>query len=448
MWDLRSQLASILPAAISGRVVRTNGLTASVAGFPAPVGAVVEIERQAGETLRGEVIGFQEQLTLVHPYGAMTGIRHGSQVRLVRTLRSLRAGDGLLGRVIDAHGHPIDGRPTPPLAERVPLDRAPPNATQRPRIHEPISTGVRAIDGLLTCGLGQRMGIFAGSGVGKSVTLGMMAKYTSADVNVIALIGERGREVNDFLERDLGKEGLARSVVVVATSDQPAVLRVQAAAAATAVAEHFRDRGKNVLLLMDSVTRFAMAQREIGLAAGEPPATRGYPPSVFALLPRLVERAGRSAEGSITAFYTVLVEGDDTNEPISDTVRGLLDGHTVLSRRLAARNHYPAVDVLESISRLMPDIISREHKDSAAIVRQLLAAYRENEDLISIGAYRQGANTSVDLAIALQNDLQAFLRQPVEQKSSVELARKDLLALAKKCASLAAAPAAARNGGR
>ena len=448
MWDLSSQLASILPAAISGRVVRTNGLTASVAGFPAPVGAVVEIERQSGQNLRGEVIGFQEQLTLVHPYGGMTGIRHGSQVRLVKTLRSLRAGDGLLGRVIDAHGDPIDGRPTPPLAERVPLDRAPPTATQRPRIQQTISTGVRAIDGLLTCGLGQRMGIFAGSGVGKSVTLGMMARYTSADVNVIALIGERGREVNDFLERDLGPEGLARSVVVVATSDQPAVLRVQAAAAATAVAEYFRDHGKNVLFLMDSVTRFAMAQREIGLAAGEPPATRGYPPSVFALLPRLVERAGRSADGSITAFYTVLVEGDDNNEPISDTVRGLLDGHTVLSRRLAAKNHYPAVDVLESISRLMPDIVPREHRDSAAVVRQLLAAYRDNEDLISIGAYRQGANTSVDLSIALQNDLQAFLRQPVEQKSSVELAQKDLLALAKKCASLVPAPAAARGGGR
>ena len=250
----------------------------------------------------------------------------------------------------------IDHRPPPVLAERVPLAGSPPPATDRPRIDAPLSTGVRAIDGLLTCGLGQRIGIFSGSGVGKSVTLGMMARYTSADVSVIALIGERGREVNDFIERDLGPAGLARSVVVVATSDQPALVRVQAAMTATAVAEYFRDQGKNVLLIMDSLTRFALAQREIGLAAGEPPTTRGYPPSVFALLPRLVERAGRSPRGSITAFYSVLVEGDDTNEPVSDTVRGLLDGHIILSRRLASQAHWPAIDVLESISRLFPDI--------------------------------------------------------------------------------------------
>ena len=305
---------------------------------------------------------------------------------------------------------------------------------------------MRAIDGLLTCGLGQRIGIFSGSGVGKSVTLGMMARYTSADVSVIALIGERGREVNEFIERDLGPEGLARSVVVVATSDEPALLRVQAAMTATAVAEYFRDQGKNVLLIMDSLTRFAMAQREIGLAAGEPPTTRGYPPSVFALLPKLVERAGRASRGSITAFYSVLVEGDDTNEPVSDTVRGLLDGHVILSRRLAAQAHYPAIDVLESISRLFTDITSAEQQQAAQTIRELLAAYREHEDLISIGAYRRGANPTVDAAIAMRDEINRFLRQAVADSSSVESARTQLVALAQRCA--AARKPAHRSSGK
>jgi FliI/YscN family ATPase len=277
------------------------------------------------------------------------------------------------------------------------------------------------------------MGIFAGSGVGKSVLLGMMSRYTSADVNVIALIGERGREVNEFLERDLGPKGCARSVVVVSTSDEPALMRVQAALAATSIAEYFRDQGKNVLLIMDSLTRFAMAQREIGLAAGEPPATRGYPPSVFALLPRLVERTGRSAAGSITAFYSVLVEGDDTNEPISDTVRGLLDGHTILSRKLAAQAHFPAIEVLGSISRLFTDITPPEVRKAAQTVRELLAAYRDHEDLISIGAYRSGANPTVDAAIAMRDEINQFLRQAVEEESSVTKARQQLVTLAQKC---------------
>ena len=299
----------------------------------------------------------------------------------------------MLGRVVDAHGRAVDGRPQPALADRVALDRPPPPAIERPRIDPPLGTGIRAIDGMLTCGKGQRMGIFAGSGVGKSVLLGMMARYTAADVNVIGLVGERGREVNEFLERDLGPEGLARSVVVVATSDEPALLRVQAAQTATAIAEYFRDSGRDVLLLIDSLTRFAMAQREIGLAAGEPPTTRGYPPSVFALLPKLVERAGRSARGSITGFYSVLVEGDDPQEPISDAVRGLLDGHTWLSRKLAARGHYPAIDMLGSLSRLMPDITPRIQQDAASAVRELLGAHRDHEDLISIGAYRRGSQS-------------------------------------------------------
>jgi FliI/YscN family ATPase len=376
----------------------------------------------------------------------MNGVRHGSRVRLVRTVRSLPVGSELLGRVIDARGEALDGKAAPVVSERTRLDRKPPPAIERPRIDKPLSTGVRVFDGLLTCGLGQRIGIFAGSGVGKSVTLGMMAKYTSADVNVIALIGERGREVNEFIERDLGPQGLARSVVIVATSDEPALVRVQAAMTATAVAEYFRDRGKNVLLIMDSLTRFALAQREIGLAAGEPPTTRGYPPSVFTLLPRLVERAGRSALGSITALYSVLVEGDDTNEPVSDCVRGLLDGHVVLSRKLASQGHYPAVDVLESISRLFQDISPPEQRAAAQTVRELLAAYRDHEDLISIGAYRAGANPIVDAAIAMREEIQRFLRQAVQEASSVEAARADLAKLVQKCAAAKKpAPVAAGN---
>lgn len=433
MHDFSAQLANMMPTALTGSIVRTEGLTASVAGFPAPVGALVQIERQTGGPIDAEVIGFRDKETLIYPLSEMTGVRHGNRVRLVRTSRLLRVGNELLGRVIDARGQVMDGRPAPLLTDRAALDRRPPAACDRPRIDAPLSTGVRVIDGLLTCGLGQRIGIFAGSGVGKSVTLGMMARYTSADVNVIGLIGERGREVNEFIERDLGPEGLARSVVIVATSDEPALVRVQAAQAATAVAEYFRDQGKNVLLIMDSLTRFAMAQREIGLAAGEPPATRGYPPSVFAMLPRLVERAGRSPEGSITAFYSVLVEGDDTNEPVSDTVRGLLDGHVILSRKLAAQGHYPAVEVLGSISRLFSDITAPEVRAAAQVVRELLATYRDNEDLISIGAYRQGANPMIDAAIAMREEIQKFLRQAVEDRSSVERARTELVQLAQRC---------------
>ena len=436
MQELLEQIKTIMPTGLTGTVVRLEGLMVAVADFPAPVGAQVVIERQTGPELAGEVVAFRDHLTLVFPAGDTTGVRYGNRVRLQRTSASVRVGRALLGRVLDAHGHPCDGRPVPAVAERVPIYRRPPPAISRPRIDETISTGVRTIDGLLTCGRGQRIGIFAGSGVGKSVTLGMMARYTSADVNVIGLIGERGREVNDFLERDLGPQGRERSVVVVATSDQPAVARVKASFTATAIAEYFRDLGLNVLLMMDSVTRFAMAQREIGLAAGEPPTTKGYPPSVFGLLPQLVERSGRSERGSITGFYTVLVEGDDTNEPVSDSVRSLLDGHMVLSRKLAAKAHYPAIDVLESISRLMPDIATREHRQAAQSVRELLAAYRDHEDLISIGAYRNGANALVDAAINMQPDLMKFLRQEVEQSSSVDAARTELMLLAQKAASL------------
>jgi flagellum-specific ATP synthase len=426
--DIVEQLKLVMPTALCGSVVRTAGMTAAVADFPAPVGAVVAIERQTGGPLMAEVIGFRDDLTLVYLLNNVSGLRHGNRVRLIRTSRWIRVGPALLGRVINAQGDCIDGQPRPTLAHRTVLDRPAMPAVERPRIDAPLTTGIRAIDGMLTCGRGQRIGIFAGSGVGKSVTLGMMSRYTAADVNVVALIGERGREVNEFIERDLGP-GLAKTVVVVATSDEPALARVHAAFTATAVAEYFRDQGKDVLLLMDSLTRLALAQREIGLAAGEPPTTRGFPPSVFALLPKLLERAGRSPRGSITGFYSVLVEGDDPNEPVCDTVRGLLDGHTWLSRKLAVRGHYPAIDVLESISRLMIEVTSREHREAAQLVRELMAAYREHEDLISVGAYRRGSNRTVDLAIDMQPEINNFLRQRVDEPSSVEQARDALLQL-------------------
>jgi flagellum-specific ATP synthase len=429
MNNLCEQLETIMPAAITGSVAQTVGMTIAAAGFPAPVGAVAEIQREAAPPLLAEVIGFRDHHTLLYPYNDLAGIRHGNRIRLLRTARWLPVGKELLGRVIDASGRAVDGRPQPALGDRTGFQRRPPHACTRPRIDAVLSTGVRAIDGLMTCGKGQRMGIFAGSGVGKSVLVGMMARYTSADVIVIGLIGERGREVNEFIERDLGPQGLAKSVVVVATSDEPALVRVQAASTALAVAEYFRDQGKDVLLLMDSLTRFALAQREIGLAAGEPPATRGFPPSVFALLPKLVERAGRSPLGSITAFFSVLVEADDANEPISDAVRGLLDGHTWLSRSLASRGHYPAIDVLQSLSRLMPDLADDEHRRAAMSVRELLAVYRDHEDLISIGAYRRGSNRMVDCAIDMQNELRGFLRQAVDQRGTYEDARQALVQL-------------------
>ncbi len=415
-------------------------MTVAVADFPAPVGALVEIERETAEPLLAEVIGFRDELTLLYLLADGGGLRHGNRVRLARTSRWIRVGRELLGRVVNADGAVIDGQPQPVLSDRLSLHRAPPRATDRPRIDTTLTTGIRAIDGLLTCGKGQRMGVFAGSGVGKSVTLGMMARYTAADVNVIALIGERGREVNEFIERDLGPAGLAKTVLVVATSDEPALARARAAFTATTIAEYFRDSGQDVLLIMDSLTRLALAQREIGLAAGEPPTTRGFTPSVFALLPKLLERAGRTERGSITGFYSVLVEGDDPNEPICDCVRGLLDGHTWLSRKLASKAHYPAIDVLESISRLMSDIVPDTHREAAQTLRELLSAYRDHEDLISIGAYRKGSNKVVDAAIELQSDINGILRQKVAEPSSVEKACEALLQLHRKAVAKMSAP--------
>ncbi|REK15920.1 MAG: FliI/YscN family ATPase [Planctomycetota bacterium] len=429
--ELCAQLRQALPTALTGRVVRTTGQLAAVADFPAPVGALVSIERSGNAPLAAEVIGFRDDLTLVALLDDGQGLRHGNHVRLVKTARFVRVGDALLGRVINAQGNCIDGRPQPALLHRAALERSAPPATARVRCDAPLSTGVRAIDGLLTCAKGQRMGIFAGSGVGKSMTLGMMARYTAADVNVVALVGERGREVNDFLERDLGP-GLAKSVVVVATSDEPPLARVQAARTATAVAEYFRDAGRHVLLIMDSLSRLALAQREIGLAAGEPPTTRGFPPSVFALLPKLLERAGRTAQGSITGFYSVLVEGDDPNEPVADTVRGLLDGHTWLSRKLAARGHYPAIDILQSASRLMFDVADARHQDAAARLRELAAAYAEHEDMITLGAYRPGTSPAVDRAVQFRDEINQYLRQRVDEPSNVEAAREALVQLVRR----------------
>jgi flagellum-specific ATP synthase len=350
---------------------------------------------------------------------------------LRQSVPGARVGERLLGRVLDGRGRFLDRLPPAARPHRIPLFGTLTPPLDRPRIDAPLATGIRVIDSLLTCGKGQRLGIFSGSGVGKSTLLGQMAKTSSADVNVIVLVGERGREVREFLERDLGSEGLRRSVVVVATSDEPALIRLKAAFLGTAIAEYFRDTHRDVLLMMDSVTRVALAQREIGLASGEPPATRGYPPSVFALLPKLLERSGRTVSGSITGFYSVLVEADDTNEPISDTVRGTLDGHVMLSRKLAHQAHWPAIDPLASISRSMNDIVSREHRAAADSIKQLLAAYQQSEDLITIGAYQMGSNQLVDQAIKLRDPIDAFLRQTSTDRVTLDVAVNELMKLAR-----------------
>ena len=429
-YEAHNLLANAPTADLVGSVVETTGTLATVADLPAPVGATVEIARDRGAPIEGEVVGFRDRLTMVSPHGSLTGVSRGRPVRVVRGGRSVLVGPSLLGRVIDAHGRAIDGRPRPASKARVLIDQAPPQPLDRPRIEESLSTGVRAIDGLLTCGRGQRLGVFSSAGVGKSTLLGMMARYTSADVTVVCLTGERGREVADFIERDLGNEGLTRSVLVVATSDEPPLKRIQAVSTATAVAEYFRDQGKNVLLLVDSMTRVAQASRELGLAAGEPPTTRGYPPSTYSLLPRLVERTGRTSKGSITAFYSVLVEGDDPNEPVADAMRGLLDGHLWLSRKIATRGLYPAVDLGESISRLMTTLTSLEQQEAAATIRRLVVSLEENEDLLSIGAYRQGTNVTVDAAIALREKIEAYLKQNIDEQADPEESVSSLVALA------------------
>lgn len=403
-----------------GKVDQVVGVVIESIGPSATVGDLCWITTEKKERQLAEVVGLRQNKVLLMPLGDLEGISCSSEVVASREPFSIPVGNHLLGRVINGLGQPIDGKGPLLSTDKRSIQASPPDPLSRKRITQPISTGIRAIDGCITCGEGQRVGIFAGSGVGKSVLLGMIARNTEADVNVIGLIGERGREVREFIEKDLGEEGLKRSVVVVVTSDQAAILRIKGALVATTIAEFFRDQGKRVMLMMDSVTRIAMAQREIGLAVGEPPTTKGYTPSVFTLLPKVLERAGNGAEGSITGLYTVLVESDDMNEPIADAVRSILDGHIVLARRLASMNHYPAIDVLESVSRVAKDIITKDHMHATQHMLENLATYREAEDLINIGAYAKGSNPRIDRAIALNNDIRSFLRQAIEEKSDLK----------------------------
>lgn len=425
---LKAKINDIDPIYIEGTVKEIIGLTIEVQGIKAFVGEVCTIYNIKNEPISCEVVGFKAQGVLLMPLGELVGIAPGCRVVPERKPLEVKCSDELLGKVLDGLGNPIYGEGFSG-GEYYPLENQPPDPLKRKRIKEVLPTGVRAIDGFLTCGDGQRIGIFAGSGVGKSTTLGMIAREAEADVNVISLIGERGREVLEFIEKDLGEEGMKKSVVVCATSDKSALVRVKGALTATAIAEYFRDQGKKVILMMDSVTRFAMAQREIGLAIGEPPAQKGYTPSVFAKLPKLMERAGTSDKGSITAFYTVLVDGDDFNEPIADAVRGILDGHIVLSRALAHKNHYPAIDILNSVSRLMPTIASESLKSAASMARDLLATYKESEDLINIGAYVKGSNKKIDLALKYNEGINNFLKQKIDEKASFEESVKILTGL-------------------
>jgi flagellum-specific ATP synthase/type III secretion protein N (ATPase) len=431
-WRARVNAAQLFR--LLGRVTKVIGLTVEVEGLNSFIGEIcaVHIPGEA-RPIQGEVVGFRGRTSLLMPLGELRGIRPGCRVESLGRALTVRVGEHLLGQVLDGLGNSIV--PNMGAVPKVESDdrsvySAPPDPLARRRIDQILATGVRAIDGFLTCGRGQRLGMFSGSGVGKSMLLGMICRYCNADVNVVALVGERGREVKDFLERDLGPDGLARSVVVVATSDQPALVRLRAALVATTIAEYFRDRGRDVLLLMDSVTRFALAQREVGLAVGEPPTTRGYTPSVFALLSKLLERTGTNPDGSITGFYTVLVEGDDLQEPVADAVRSILDGHIVLSRELATKNHYPAIDVLQSTSRLMPDIASSEHRFGAAKIRRLLAAFKDAEDLVNIGAYVPGSNPLVDEALAKYGDITKFLQQDQKEFTDFEETKARLRGLA------------------
>ena len=430
--ELLSQRIADLPRfARFGRVTRVVGLVIEAAGVDVGLGELCRVTSLTEDrSILAEVVGFHERGVQLMPLGELDGLHPGSSVQPLGRSFGVDVGPGLLGRVLNGLGHPIDGKGKLDVAERMPLAAEPPNPLERQMVTEPFETGVRAIDGLLTMGRGQRVGIFSGSGVGKSTLLGMVARHAKADVNVIALLGERGREVRDFLEHSLGEEGLARSVIVVATGDQAALVRARGALVATAIAEYFRDEGKQVLLMIDSVSRVAMAWREIGLAVGEPPTTKGYPPSVFANLPRLLERAGNGREGGITGIYTVLVDGDDFNEPVADAARSILDGHLVLTRKLATAGHFPAIDVLESKSRVRDQVVSREHRDSANMVQRLEASFRDKEDLILVGAYQKGSDPLVDTSIALREPVLTLLRQPPEESSDLESTSRTVTALA------------------
>ncbi|RDU35892.1 flagellar protein export ATPase FliI [Neobacillus piezotolerans] len=430
-WDIkayRDVLETVNPIKMNGKVTQVIGLTIESQGPDVKLGDICHIySPQQNKPIKAEVVGFRDHKVLLMPLDVLHSIAPGCDVVSTGKPLTVKVGMDLLGKVLDGLGNPMDGSGLPSGLLEAGADNLPPNPLARPRIAEPLSVGIRSIDGLMTVGKGQRVGVFAGSGVGKSTLLGMIARNTEADVNVIGLIGERGREVLDFIERDLGEEGLKRSVVIVATSDQPALIRIKGAMIATAVAEFFRDQGMNVNLMLDSVTRFAMAQREIGLAIGEPPTTKGYTPSVFALLPRLLERAGTNANGSITAFYTVLVDGDDMNEPIADTVRGILDGHIVLDRKIAQKGIYPAIDILSSISRVMKDIVGKEHLSAAETLKKHMSVYRKAEDLIQIGAYKRGTDREIDQAIDVKGWIDGFLKQGTDENSSMDSTINQLL---------------------
>ncbi len=424
------QLRHVNPVRVSGRVTDVIGLVIEGTGPGLPIGGVCQIERrEGGESVSAEVVGFRQNRVLLMPLGEVSGIEPGNRIVVARERPTVSVGPSLRGRVLDGLGQPLDDGGPIAVEREVALYGPHINPMERAPIRQPLDLGIRALNAMLTCGRGQRLGIFAGSGVGKSALLGMIARSTRAQVNVIALIGERGREVREFIERDLGPEGLARSVVIVATSDQPPLVRIRGAFLATAIAEYFRDAGLDVMLMMDSLTRLAMAQREVGLSIGEPPSARGYTPSVFAILPKLLERAGANARGNITGLYTVLVEGDDMNEPVADTARSLLDGHVVLSRALANQGHYPAVDVLRSISRLMNDIVPGPQLTRANKVRSWLSTYRDAEDLINIGAYTAGSNPKIDEAVAKIDAVNRFLRQDLNERSSLEESAAALAAL-------------------
>jgi flagellum-specific ATP synthase len=424
------RLESSDPVTEFGIVEKVVGNTIESHGPNVTMGCVCWLENQ-GRRVPVEVVGFTDGKVISMPLGKIDGVRQGDVLQASGRTASIGMSEALQGRVLDGLGRPIDDKPLPLELHRQDLYAEPANPLSRDPIRGSLQTGVRVIDSLLTTGQGQRVGIFGGSGVGKSTLLGMIARYTSADINVIALIGERGREVREFIENDLGEEGLKRSIIIVSTSDQPALVRIRAAFAATAAAEYFRDRGYNVMLMMDSVTRFAMAQREVGLAAGEPPSSKGYTPSVFSLLPKLLERSGKFTQGSITAFYTVLVEGDDMNDPIADSVRSILDGHIVLDRELASRGHYPCIDVLSSVSRLMSHLVDQNIKNAAYEIRDLMATYRKSEDLINIGAYKRGSNPRIDAAIDRNEAINTFLKQRAEEPSQLSVTHQQLVELAR-----------------
>jgi len=427
--ELQHILDNLDTIRLGGKVRQVIGLTIESQGPPTQLGEICLIRLPGSTIIQSEVVGFRDRKVLLMPLGEMGGIASGCEVIATGKPLLVPVSENLKGRVLDGLGRPIDGKPPCRYENFYPIFNPSPDPLKRPRINKPLPLGIKAIDALLTIGKGQRFGIFSGSGIGKSTLMGMIARFTKAEVNIIALIGERGREVRDFIERDLQSEGLSRSVVVVATSDEPPLIRLRGAFVATAIAEYFRDQGYDVMFMMDSITRFARAQREVGLSIGEPPTTRGFPPSVFAILPKLLERSGTSEKGTITGLYTILVDADDMNEPIADNVRAILDGHVVLSRDLAARNHYPAIDILQSVSRVMIDIVPPQQEQAARQLKEIVATIRDAQDLLDIGAYVKGSNPRIDYALSMLDEVNEFLKQGIFEKVDYDTAVRQLLEL-------------------